>query len=212
MKKTLLISTLVVGLLNLFQLASSYQQRQAAFSDTLASQTGVTLRPASTKAAAIPTASTAQAAQAAPTAAPVEATATADPVTATAQKLTAAGFKADYASLYLAIQAQTGTPWQLLAAVHKVETGQRGDTAVSSSAGAQGPMQFMPATFRAYAADGDGNGSRTITDLDDAMMTAGRYLAANGADSGDYRTALYGYNHSGAYVSKVLGLARQLGL
>jgi membrane-bound lytic murein transglycosylase B len=210
MKKTLLISTLAVALLNLFQFVSSYSQRQAAFSETLAAQTGVPLKKAASKATPLPTA-TAQ------TPATTNSTATAptasvDPITAATQKLAAAGFKTDFAATYLAVQAQTGTPWQLLAAVHKVETGQRGDTAISSYAGAQGPMQFMPATFRAYATDGDGDGDRTITDLDDAMMTAGRYLAANGAASGNYRNALYRYNHSSAYINQVLGLAHKLSL
>jgi membrane-bound lytic murein transglycosylase B len=211
MKKTLLISTLAVALLNLFQFASSYSQRQAAFSETLAAQTGVPLKKATAKATPLPT-TTAQTPATSTSSTTTAPTTSADPVAAATQKLAAAGFKTDFAAAYLAVQAQTGTPWQLLAAVHKVETGQRGDTAISSYAGAQGPMQFMPATFRAYAADGDGDGDRTITDLDDAMLTAGRYLAANGAASGNYRNALYRYNHSTAYINQVLGLAHKLSL
>jgi membrane-bound lytic murein transglycosylase B len=136
----------------------------------------------------------------------------ADPVAAAADRLSRVGLKPDNAALYLRAQAATGTPWELLAAVHKVETGQRGSTTVTSSAGAQGPMQFMPVTFRAYAMDGDGDGAKTITDLDDAVMSAGRYLAAGGADKGRYSAALYNYNHSHAYVSSVLGITHKLGL
>jgi membrane-bound lytic murein transglycosylase B len=73
-------------------------------------------------------------------------------------------------------------------------------------------MQFMPATFAHYAMDGDGNGTRDITDVDDAVMSAGRYLAANGAKSGNYTNALYQYNHSSSYVSTVRGIAARLGL
>jgi membrane-bound lytic murein transglycosylase B len=73
-------------------------------------------------------------------------------------------------------------------------------------------MQFMPATFNSYALDGDGNGTRDITDVDDAIFTAGRYLAAGGANSGNYNDALYHYNHSATYVSQVRGIAARLGL
>jgi membrane-bound lytic murein transglycosylase B len=73
-------------------------------------------------------------------------------------------------------------------------------------------MQFMPATFSHYGADGDGDGTRNIHDLDDALLSAGRYLAANGAAKGQYQNALYHYNHSYAYVNQTLGIARKLGL
>jgi soluble lytic murein transglycosylase-like protein len=122
------------------------------------------------------------------------------------------GLSPEFAPLYLAVQRRTGTPWQLLAAVHHIETGQRGNTNVRSSAGATGPMQFLPATFSSYAMDGDGNGTRDIDDVDDAVMTAGNYLAANGARSGNYSAALYRYNHSSTYVSNVRSLAARLGL
>ncbi len=143
--------------------------------------------------------------------APVPAPAS-DPVAEATAKLTQAGLHAEYAALYLAVQTHTGAPWQLLAAVHKVETNQAGSTSRRSSAGATGPMQFMPATFRTYAVDGDGNGTRDITDLDDAMYSAGRYLAAGGADRGRIRNALYSYNHSWSYVDRVEAIAHRLGL
>ena len=73
-------------------------------------------------------------------------------------------------------------------------------------------MQFMPATFRIYAQDGDGDGAKDIHNLDDAMLTAGHYLAAGGATRRQYSTALYHYNHSSSYVGKVLNLAHRLGL
>jgi membrane-bound lytic murein transglycosylase B len=129
-----------------------------------------------------------------------------------ATRLSASGLNPNYASLYLAAQEATGTPWQLLAAVHKVESNQSGDTTRSSSAGATGPMQFLPATFNHYATDGNGDGVTDVHNVSDSVYTAGRYLAANGASSGQYGQALYGYNHSWSYVSQVTGIYSRLGL
>jgi membrane-bound lytic murein transglycosylase B len=117
----------------------------------------------------------------------------------------------DLQALYNAAGARFGVSPALLAAVHMVESGQRGDTTVSSYAGAQGPMQFIPSTFRAYAVDGDGDGVANIYDVHDAVFSAAKYLAANGAASGNVTNALLRYNHSMAYVQKVLGIARGYG-
>jgi membrane-bound lytic murein transglycosylase B len=70
----------------------------------------------------------------------------------------------------------------------------------------------MPATFNHYAVDGNGDGVKDIHNVDDAMYTAGRYLAAGGAARGQYSSALYNYNHSWDYVSHVMSVARSLGL
>jgi membrane-bound lytic murein transglycosylase B len=117
----------------------------------------------------------------------------------------------DLQALYNAAGARFGVNPAILAAVHMVETGQRGDTTVASYAGAQGPMQFIPSTFRAYAVDGDGDGVANIYDVHDAVFTAAKYLAANGAASGNITNALFRYNHSMAYVNKVLNIARSYG-
>ncbi|MDB5178090.1 MAG: lytic transglycosylase [Patescibacteria group bacterium] len=198
LKTTILLSSLLAATLNIWQFFDSALQRRDAFSPSWAyadKAAGPTPAPAT------PHTASAQAAAPAP-----------DPTAAAAAKLTAAGLKPGYAALYLSVQARTGTPWQLLAAVHSVETGQSGTTSRASYAGAIGPMQFMPATFNHYAADGNGDGVTSITDLDDAMFTAGRYLAAGGADKARYSNALYNYNHSWSYVSKVTGIAHRLGL
>lgn len=129
---------------------------------------------------------------------------------AIAAKLAEAGLKTDYAHLYLKAQRQTGTPWQLIAAVHKIESGQRGDTTVTSYAGAQGPMQFMPGTWRAYALDGDGDGKALVHDVEDAILTGANYLRANGAASGDTYRALFAYNRADWYVQKVLAVSNRL--
>lgn len=96
---------------------------------------------------------------------------------------------------YQEAEAAFGVPWRYLAAVHLVETG-LGRIRGTSVAGAQGPMQFMPATWEAYGGGGD------INDTHDAIMGAARYLSANnGANDIDH--ALYRYNHSDRYVRGV---------
>jgi membrane-bound lytic murein transglycosylase B len=114
-------------------------------------------------------------------------------------------------NIYAEAEKKYGVPRQILAAVHYVETGQSGDTTRVSYAGAQGPMQFMPNTFRAYAQDGDGDGQALINNAHDAIFSAAKYLAANGAANGNISNALYRYCHSYSYVSRVLSLARALG-
>jgi len=98
-------------------------------------------------------------------------------------------------ALYQEAEAAFGIPWRYLAAIHLVETG-TGRIRGASSAGAQGPMQFMPATWAAYGAGGD------INDPRDAIMGAARYLAANNG-AVDIDNALFRYNHSHRYVRGV---------
>ncbi len=118
----------------------------------------------------------------------------------------------EFRPVYQAAAQQFGIPWQLIEAVHEVETGKSGSTAKRSYAGAQGPMQFMPGTWRAYAVDGNGDGEADITDVTDAIYTGANYLAKSGADEGRYDDALFNYNHSTAYVSKVKTIAYEIGL
>lgn len=118
--------------------------------------------------------------------------------------------RSEFTPVYQTAASRYGIEWQLLRAVHIVETGGRGNTTVASYAGAQGPMQFMPSTFRAYAIDGDGDGATNINDVDDAIFSAANYLARNKAAT-DVRNALLRYNHSNAYVEHVLYIARSLG-
>ncbi len=70
-----------------------------------------------------------------------------------------------------------------------------------SVAGAQGPMQFMPATWKSYGRGGD------IQDPRDAILAAGRFLAAAGAARSE-SGALYRYNPSPLYVTAVSRYAR----
>jgi len=97
--------------------------------------------------------------------------------------------------LYHEAEAATGVSWNYLAAINLVET-RFGSIAGLSTAGAQGPMQFMPETWAQYGKGGDVNSPR------DAIMGAGRFLAASGfANSPD--RAIYAYNHAGEYVRAV---------
>ena len=106
-------------------------------------------------------------------------------------------------SSYREGQRRFGVPWQVLAAVNFVETG-FGKIRGFSSAGARGPMQFMPATWAAY---GEGD----IDDAHDAIMGAARYLAHNGGGRpGGLDGALRAYNHHDGYVRGVRAYARIL--
>jgi len=93
---------------------------------------------------------------------------------------------------YKEAEAAFGVSWKYLAAINLVETG-IGRIRGTSSAGAQGPMQFMPPTWAAYGGGGDINNTR------DAIFGAARYLAANNG-AADIDNALYRYNHSHKYV------------
>jgi cell wall-associated NlpC family hydrolase len=107
-----------------------------------------------------------------------------------------------------------GLDWSVLAAVGTVETGSGQSTAPgvrsgANSAGAEGPMQFEPATFAAYATVGPG-GVRPPSPYDpvDAVYTAAALLCADGAGSAaTLRAAVGDYNHDATYVDTVLTLA-----
>ena len=100
-----------------------------------------------------------------------------------------------------------GLPPTVLLAIADVETG-RGRHTDASVAGAEGPMQFLPGTWAAYGADGDGDGVADVTNPDDALHGAARLLCANGAsDPARLRSAVWNYNHSLDYVERVLSMA-----
>lgn len=93
--------------------------------------------------------------------------------------------------------------WLWLAAIHKVETDFSRNTA-TSSAGANGPMQFMPDTWRAYGVDADRDGHADIHSEPDAIFGAANYLHASGAPA-DWHRAVFAYNHAEWYYQRVLG-------
>jgi murein DD-endopeptidase MepM/ murein hydrolase activator NlpD len=101
-----------------------------------------------------------------------------------------------------------GVPWEVLAAINEIETDYGRNVAVSS-AGAQGWMQFMPATWEAYGVDANGDGVADPNDPADAIFAAARYLRAAGAGR-DLRRAIFAYNHADWYVESVLQRARRI--
>ncbi|CAN5534270.1 hypothetical protein BH20ACT2_BH20ACT2_16360 [soil metagenome] len=109
---------------------------------------------------------------------------------------------AELLASYQAGEAEFGVPWEYLAAINLVETAM-GRIRGLSSAGARGPMQFMPATWDAF-------GSGDIDDPGDAIRSAARYLAHNGGGRGDIAGALFNYNRSNRYVRGVTAYAQIL--
>jgi membrane-bound lytic murein transglycosylase B len=103
---------------------------------------------------------------------------------------------------YRAAQRHTGVPWTYLAAIHLVET-RMGRIRGASTAGALGPMQFLPSTWDLYGAGGD------INDPRDAILAAARLLKANGAPR-DMSGALRHYNQSTKYVRAISEYARTM--
>ncbi|MBV9446124.1 MAG: lytic transglycosylase domain-containing protein, partial [Streptosporangiaceae bacterium] len=112
----------------------------------------------------------------------------------------------DSAALYC-----KGLSWTVLAAIGEIESG-NGANEGPSSAGAEGPMQFLPSTWAEWGIDGFGRtGSPNIMDPMDAVPSAARMLCADGAASGTsgLRQAIFDYNHATWYVDEVLQLATE---
>jgi hypothetical protein len=115
-----------------------------------------------------------------------------------------------YLSLYERAAQRYALDWAVLAGIGKVECdhGRDPDPACSTrgavnSAGAGGPMQFLAATWNAYAVDGDGDGRLDRWDPADAIFGAANYLRASGAPR-DYHAAILAYNHAEWYVREVM--------
>jgi membrane-bound lytic murein transglycosylase B len=96
---------------------------------------------------------------------------------------------------YREAEADSGVGWNYLAAINLIES-RFGSIDGTSTAGAQGPMQFLPSTFDAYGDAGDIHSPR------DSIMAAGRYLAANGF-ANDRDHAIFRYNNAAEYVRAV---------
>jgi membrane-bound lytic murein transglycosylase B len=101
----------------------------------------------------------------------------------------------DLLGYYHQAESETGVGWNYLAAINLIET-RFGSIVGPSTAGAQGPMQFLPSTFASYGQGGDINSPR------DSIVAAGRFLAADGF-AGDRDHAIYAYNHAHEYVRAV---------
>ncbi|MGH9091929.1 MAG: NlpC/P60 family protein, partial [Acidimicrobiales bacterium] len=110
-----------------------------------------------------------------------------------------------------------GLPWGVLAAIGREESDSGQSTlpgvhSGANGAGAEGPMQFEPATFAAYATVGPGGATPASPyDPTDAVYTAATMLCANGGGSdATLATAVWDYDHLASYVETVLVLAHSL--
>jgi len=104
-------------------------------------------------------------------------------------------------AIYTEAEAMTGVPWYWLAAIHLQET-RMGRIVGVSSAGAVGPMQFLPTTW-AGCCTGDPLVTR------DAIIGAATYLVQGGAPN-DMASALYHYNPNEGYVAVVTAYAENM--
>jgi hypothetical protein len=124
-----------------------------------------------------------------------------------------AGTPTNYLSLYQDSAAEycPGLSWTVLAAIGQIESDHGADDG-PSSAGALGPMQFLPSTWAIWGTDGFGQtGPPNIMNPLDAVPSAARMLCADGAYAGgaSLAAAIYDYNHADWYVSEVLDLASE---
>ncbi|QHA91927.1 lytic transglycosylase domain-containing protein [Bacillus sp. N1-1] len=140
----------------------------------------------------------------------------------------------EYIDLYREAGDEYDVQWELLAAVHRVETKFSTMSTLESPKGAIGHYQFMPLTWigwsyggsrlgeldkddlvditdleliqkhGGYGKDGNGDGKADPYNLKDAAYTAASYLSANGASEGRLESALFAYNQSDEYVEEVL--------
>lgn len=105
-----------------------------------------------------------------------------------------------YDDVYREAGARYGVPWEILYGLHLTETGLRdGEIYNKTGSGAQGPMQFMPGTWRAYGVDGNGDGVADINNAVDAIHGAANYLAKHGSLSQGLRS--YGGNTYGTLAA-----------
>jgi hypothetical protein len=109
----------------------------------------------------------------------------------------------DLIAYYREAADATGVPWEVLAAINLVET-RMGRIRGVSTAGAIGPMQFLPTTWEGCCT-GDPTKDR------DAILGAAQYLVDRGAP-GDVGRAIFGYNNSERYVTAVQAYAEVLSL
>ena len=117
----------------------------------------------------------------------------------------------DYLALYQQAGLAYGVPWQLLAAIGKVESdhGRNPSAYHPNEAGAEGPMQFIPASWARYRW-ASGNPNPDINNPRDAIFAAAEYLRVAGAPQ-DIPDAIYAYNHAWWYVDMVQRQMRAYG-
>src|ERR1700676_1782782 len=105
----------------------------------------------------------------------------------------ASGIPARYLTWYrAAARTCPGLTWEVLAGIGTMESDNgrstaRGVRGGKNRKGAEGPMQFEPATFAEYAVRADRGRKLTPYDPKDAIFTAARMLCADGAAGGAAR-------------------------
>ena len=110
--------------------------------------------------------------------------------------------------IYRAAGRKYHVPWPVLAAINAIET-DYGRNVETSSAGAIGWMQFMPETWLEFGVVAGNHALPDPYDPRDAIFSAARYLAANGARR-HLRKAIFAYNHANWYVDEVLWTAADI--
>jgi Transglycosylase SLT domain len=120
-----------------------------------------------------------------------------------------------YLHIYEAAAAKYRLDWTVLAGIGRVECDHGRDPAPSCTvpgvlnyAGAGGPAQFLVPTWARYGVTANGRGTPNMWNPVDAIFSMANYLRASGAP-GDYRRAIFAYNHAWWYVAEVLSWARQ---
>ena len=125
---------------------------------------------------------------------------------------TSPGKPSNYIELFRESAARycPGMSWTVLAAIGQIESGD-GANVGPSSAGAVGPMQFLPSTWAEWGITAFGEpGPPNVMDPYDAVPSAARYLCAAGAGTpAGLPRAIFAYNHATWYVAEVLALARE---
>ncbi|MGE5280708.1 MAG: lytic murein transglycosylase [Chloroflexota bacterium] len=111
--------------------------------------------------------------------------------------------------IYQACGTEYGVPWEVLAAINKLETS-FGTNLGTSTAGAIGWMQFLPSSWKAYGLDANGDGRKDPYNPVDAICAAAHLLKVDGA-AHDLYGAIFSYNHADWYVQEVLANARAYG-
>lgn len=145
----------------------------------------------------------------------------------------------EFVPIYLAAEQAYHVPWYILAAIHYVETGFSTHPTMVSSVGAEGHVQFMPCSwlgwgysackgtnggvsipdsikynpkmikkYGGFGIDANNNGIASPWEVEDAIFAAANLLTKNGVQN-NVAKAIYNYNHSQAYVNKVLSYAEK---
>lgn len=143
-----------------------------------------------------------------------------------------------FVTVYQEAEEAYDVPWELLAALHRVETIFSTMDPLLSHAGAEGHLQFMPCTwtgwghpscgekgrgeipeevktdpeaiaeYGGYGIDASESGEADPYDIEDAVFSAANYLAQSGAAEGELEAAVYDYNRADWYVDDVLTYMR----